>query len=491
MTAVALEPAGERAGPLERLSGRTPLRVKLVAMLLGITALAELVTGAAAAQALRGYLIDRVDDQLAATSRVMGTVVERGGFDSDLTQLPTEFLIRVSDPRGGLLAAGGRAGNQDAQPALELPAVDLDAVLAHGGLPFTAGADSGEWRVLLTTAAGGLRTIAVALPLTDVEATVHRLTVINLLVGICVLLLFAGLAYALVRSSLRPLVEVERTAEAIASGQLSSRVPERDPRTEVGRLTAALNGMLARIESAFSARAASEAEARASEDRMRRFVADASHELRTPLTSIRGFAELYRHGGVPPDELQRVMARVEAEATRMGLLVEDMLLLARLDQQRPLEFAAVDLIPLATDAVTDARALSPDHAVELVVRDGEPPVVVGDEQRLRQIVTNLVSNALRHTPAGTSVTVTVGVTGADAVLEVADTGPGMPPEDAERVFERFYRADPARARGQGGSGLGLSIVSALVRAHRGTVELTTSPGAGATFRVQLPRVPSA
>jgi two-component system OmpR family sensor kinase len=263
------------------------------------------------------------------------------------------------------------------------------------------------------------------------------------------------------------------------------RVPESDPRTEVGSLSRSFNAMLAQIETAFALREASEAEARASEERMRRFVGDASHELRTPLTSIRGFAELYRSGALPRKaDVARAMARVESEATRMGLLVEDLLRLARLDQQRPLEHALVDLAGLVRGAVDSARARDPQRPVTLEV-SGRPGVV-GDEPRLAQVVGNLLSNALTHTPAGTPVEVRVTSSGSDAVVEVRDHGPGIPAEDRPRVFERFYRADASRTRASGGSGLGLAIVSALVQAHGGSVQLDDAPLGGARFRVRLP-----
>jgi two-component system OmpR family sensor kinase len=287
-------------------------------------------------------------------------------------------------------------------------------------------------------------------------------------------------------------------------------VPDRDPRTEVGRLGRALNTMLAQIEAAFGARAASEASARRSEeaarrseDRMRRFVADASHELRTPLTTIRGFAELYRQGAARDQaELDRLMRRIEGQAARMGLLVEDLLLLARLDRQRPLERTSVDLLALAAEAVHDARAVAPDRRIELVLGTGDGDgevasalIVLGDEQRLRQVLANLVGNALTHTPAGSPVEVRVGAAPLDgrpgAAVEVVDHGPGLTPEQAERVFERFYRADPSRSQADGGTGLGLSIVAALVAVHGGTVQVDSVPGRGARFRVVLPLAPDA
>jgi two-component system OmpR family sensor kinase len=251
--------------------------------------------------------------------------------------------------------------------------------------------------------------------------------------------------------------------------------------------------MLGRIERSFRAQQASEEQARASEERMRRFVADASHELRTPLTSIRGFAELHRQGAVHGrEETGRIMQRIEAEATRMGLLVEDLLQLARLDQQRPLTLGPVDLAELAGDAVHDARAVQPDRPVSLLLDESltDAPVVNGDEARLRQVIGNLVTNALTHTPVDARVTVRLSEDPADpgvVVLAVRDEGPGLAPADAERVFERFYRADSSRTRAAGGTGLGLSIVASLVAAHGGRVQLITAPGEGATFAVRLPR----
>jgi two-component system OmpR family sensor kinase len=284
---------------------------------------------------------------------------------------------------------------------------------------------------------------------------------------------------------------VEATARAIAAGDLSRRVPDHPRRTEIGQVSAAVNVMLSQIETSVREREGSAAAARTSEERMRRFVTDASHELRTPLTSIRGFAELYRQGAAAPENVPSLIRRIEDEATRMGLLVEDLLLLARLDQQRPLERVPVDLVTVATDAVHAARAADPERLIEVgVLGDDDPPGVIGDEGRLRQIADNLVGNACTHTPPGTPVRVGVGAETSNgrswAVLEVADSGPGLSAEESARVFERFYRTDTSRARRTGGTGLGLSIVAALVAAHGGDVSVRSSPGQGATFRVRLP-----
>ena len=270
-----------------------------------------------------------------------------------------------------------------------------------------------------------------------------------------------------------------QTAGAIAAGDLSQRVEPADEHSEVGRLGLALNSMLGQIEGAFAERTASEA-------RLRRFVADAGHELRTPLTSIRGYAELFRRGASErPEDLAKTMRRIEEAAARMGVLVEDLLLLARLDQGRPLEHEQFDLSRLAAAAVDDLRAAAPERPVTF--ESTGAVVVNGDEYRIRQVVANLLENARAHTPPATPVEVRVGEAGENAVIEVADQGPGMSPEDAARAFERFYRADPSRARDSGGAGLGLAIVAAIIEAHGGRTEVQTAPGEGATFRIWIPK----
>jgi two-component system OmpR family sensor kinase len=480
-------------GRVRALQRRTPLSVTLVAALLVLLTLALCVTGVAATTALKGHLVDRVDEDLQATA-----VSLQRQYDLDPSRprrqqpggpmLPSKFVVQFATAEGALQPVQKAPFTAD-EPEPELPGLTYEEAAERAGQPFAAsGEDGTRWRAVAVPLPDLGGSVMVASNLEDVETTIGRLQVIEVSVGLLVLVLLGVLGYLVVRSSLRPLTHVEATAAAIAGGDYSRRVPELDPRTEVGRLARAFNAMLGQIESAFRSQAASESAARASEERMRRFVADASHELRTPLTSIRGFAELYRQGAVTePVAVARNMSRVEGEARRMGMLVDDMLLLARLDQQRPLESTPVDLLTLAADAVHDGRAVAPDRCVELRILPGETaPVVRGDEARLRQVVSNLVSNALTHTPAGTAVTVSVGADDGSAVLEVADAGPGIPPEDQQRIFERFYRADESRTRAQGGSGLGLSIVAALVGAHGGSVNVSSRPGAGATFRVVLP-----
>lgn len=499
MTRAAAE--SRRFRRLRRLSQRTPLRAKLMAALFVLTTVAVVGTAGAATAVLRGYLVDRVDGALERYSELAvpytTKLAEGTATAADRPRMPTPYLLVTRD------AAGRETHREDAQ--LEGPGtgprladMTVAEVQARAGRPYEVRAqDAGEhdWRVRSIVLPNGDGSLTFALSLSEVEGTVSRLVRILFAVGVNVLLLITGLAYFIVRSSLRPLKEVEATAEAIAAGDLSRRVPDSYGRiTEVGRLSVALNGMLSQIESAFGDREASAHAARASEDRMRRFITDASHELRTPLTSIRGFAELYRQGAVSkPEQVPDLMRRIEEEAIRMGLLVEDLLLLARLDQHRPIELVPVDLVTIAADTVAAARAAYPGRRIEVRMLDTDTddlPGVLGDDARLRQIADNLVRNACTHTPPGTPIVVGVG-SAVDAgvtwaLLEVADSGPGLSPEECERVFERFYRTDRSRARSTGGSGLGLSIVAALVAAHGGKVRLHSSPGAGATFQVLLP-----
>jgi len=502
---------------------RVPLRVKLVTSVLVLVGAALLVISIGSAFALRSYLIDKVDSELNALSTAARASAMSG--QKVLVGISTDLLVATVQP------------DSDAPPQVESPNVvkvnqlprlpsDYQGFQEHLGEPYTVKAPDQRvrWRVLVTQLPDG-SLMAVAQSLVDVDEAVTRLIWVDALVGGAVLILLATIGAAIVRSSLGPLNEIERTAGAIAGGDLTRRVPdpepgEEEPQTELGRLSRALNAMLAQIETAFTARAASESAARAaesaardaafaaqasesrarrSEERMRQFVADASHELRTPLTTIRGFAELYRQGAASsPQDVARLVRRIEDEASRMGLLVEDLLLLARLDRERPVELAPVELPVLAADAVQAARAMAPDRDITLDVASGAGPLVVlGDDARLRQVIGNLMTNALTHTPPDSSVTLRLrsehrDTDDGEAVVEVVDTGSGLSHEQAERVFERFYRADAARTRradGATGSGLGLAIVAALVAAHKGTVEVDSTPGKGATFRVRLPLAP--
>ncbi|RZU77934.1 two-component system OmpR family sensor kinase [Micromonospora kangleipakensis] len=508
---------------LQQAKGRlrsVPLRVKLVTSVLALVAAALVVISALTTYFLRDYLIAQVDEQLRGDTLSVARALDQAGGGRLLVNIPSDYVAAQATPADGVQEPSRYSG----MSTEELPRfpVDYAGYQARVGEPFTVRSEDGRtrWRMLYTDLGNG-RIIAFGQHLTDVDLAVKRLIWIDLLVGGAVMIILASVGAAIVRTSLKPLVEIERTAAAIAGGDLTRRVPDPEegrpcPTSELGRLSRALNAMLAQIEAAFTARAASEAAARSaevsardaaaaaqaseararrSEERMRQFVADASHELRTPLTTIRGFAELYRQGAArEPEQTAGLLRRIEDEAARMGLLVEDLLLLARLDRERPIALAPVELPVLASDAVQAARAVAPDRRIELDIEPGAGPLVVyGDDARLRQVIGNLMTNALTHTPPDASVTLRLRTEpGNLAVVEVADTGPGLTPEQAERVFERFYRADAARTRRAGGTtstGLGLAIVAALVGAHHGTVEVAETPGGGATFRVKLPLLP--
>ncbi|WP_410811731.1 sensor histidine kinase [Micromonospora sp. 067-2] len=509
--------------PVQQAKGRlrgVPLRVKLVTSVLTLVAAALLVISSLTTFFLRGYLVDQVDAQLQGTTQAIGPLLPALRTRKVDAMLPSDYVVVLATPS----AVSPPSYDQYTLDPAQLPRfpTDVAGFAKLEGKPFDAVSQDGRtrWR-LYYAAQPNNEVLAVGQPLTDVDRAVQRLVWIDLLVGGAVLIMLASVGAAIVRTSLKPLVEIERTAAAIAGGDLTRRVPDPEegqgqPTSELGRLSRALNTMLAQIEAAFTARAASEtaarsaestardaaaaaqtseARARRSEERMRQFVADASHELRTPLTTIRGFAELYRQGAArAPEQTAGLLRRIEDEAARMGLLVEDLLLLARLDRERPLSLAPVELPVLASDAVQAARAIAPDRRIELEIEPGSGPLVVyADDARLRQVIGNLVTNALTHTPPDAEIQLRLRAEpGNLAVVEVADTGQGLSPEQTERVFERFYRADAARTRradGNTGTGLGLAIVAALVAAHHGSVEVTETPGGGATFRVRLPQVP--
>lgn len=469
------------------------LRARLVAGLLVLAALGMTALGIGTYTALRSFLYDKVDDQLRTgrfpAARVLtdgilpGPAPDRSEATANNHQLErfnnNRVFVEVRDDSGDTVFRLPSGPLDKPDPLPDLP--PTATLISRSNHPFTVGAKNSalDYRVLVTTVAGAGGTVITALPLREVRDTLDRLVLIELVAAVLVLAALAGSGWWLVRRGLRPLESMAASADSIAGGDLAGRVEPAEPRTEVGRLGLALNSMLGQIELAFTER--SEAE-----NRLRQFVADASHELRTPLTAIRGYADLYDQGAiVTEDGLADAMRRIEQESRRMGVLVDDLLLLARLDQGRPLERETVDLAPLVTDCVLDARAAQPDRAISLHLPD-EPATISGDAHRLHQVVANLLANACVHTPAGTDVRVRVNRDARDVSIEVSDDGPGIDPAVASRVFERFYRADPSRARGHGGSGLGLSIVAAIVEAHGGTVTLAAPPQAGATFTVKLP-----
>jgi two-component system, OmpR family, sensor kinase len=535
--------AGRPWRVLRDLNDRTALRTKLITALLALVAVAVAAMSVSSAWVLRSYLTSQDDPQLRSAYQFL--------VNSSLTAQPGEpypwhgFLVGVQQQGVPLSPSGAQSGppgiGGSDQPQ-SLPAVPTSLLWTdpHIGKLVTVSAQSGSdtWRVItgpvsyeLPTASGGTEqitgTLIVGVDLGNINATINRLAAADLVIGAIIVFVLALAIVAVVRTNLRTLVEIEETAGEIADGHLDRRVPERDPRTEIGRLGRSLNLMLSQIETAFHAQEESEASARHAEERMRRFIADASHELRTPLAAIRGFAEYYRQRGgllkrrdkqetddaagtpdavvaaatgLTPGDVDRLMGRVEKEAARMGLLVEDLLLLARLDHRRPLVRQPVDLLSLAADAVHDARVLAPDRTIELSVAPGAAYLVIGDEARLRQVIGNLMSNALTHTPDATPIEVSISSGVLDprnsdptpaVLLDVTDHGPGMSAEQAQRVFERFYRTDRARTRATGGSGLGLAIVNALVTAQGGVASVRTAEGKGATFRIALPLAPEA
>ncbi|WP_433560358.1 ATP-binding protein [Nocardia sp. CA-151230] len=516
--------AARRARGLRRWTLRTRLLVAVVAIaVVGLTAF-----GVLSVAALGRSELARIDGQLNSVAADMAAQSHPPPPPSTSTVqgLPSTFQIQFFDSAGQPVGQIGVGAND-----LALPAMDKSAVEARGSKIFEVDDSHGTpWRVRTVAQPpnedqpeGG--TAAVVMPLDGYYATARELRTIELIAGAGLILVLGGVAAWLVRVGLRPLSRIEHTAEAIAAGDLDRRVEHADTHTEVGRLGTAFNVMLERLSTTMR-------RLEESESRMRLFVADASHELRTPLTSIRGYAELYRlGGGADPAQVATMMRRIEDEAARMGVLVDDLLLLARLDEQRPLDLAEVDLSRIADEVVGDALVRRPERVVRLRLPDG-PIRVVGDGHRLRQVLTNLVGNALVHTPATAEIDVRIawgtvpcesGVAGgqrpetagreradtgvcaagprpaqvvaaagvelpvgtAAAIVEVSDTGPGIPLGKAEHVFDRFYRVDESRSRA-GGSGLGLAIVAAVLTAHGARIQLLSGPGAGTTFRIVFP-----
>ncbi len=526
---------------------RISLRTKITGVTVLLLTTGLLVAGLGTMAVLRNYLQDEVDAKITlASGKLGGTIQYSGTADSPrcaVSTLPNDYYLAVLDHDGGIICNNRE---EDAtRPVVETLTLERVA-MSEGALTLPSTELGGQWRVVVLPASNQLGTdyftVVIGLDLKDTNSIVSRYAAIFLFFGLTVVIVGGALTRLLVTSTFAPLREVEATAARFAGGDFSQRLGGATPNTEVGRLNRSLNSMLSRIDRAFADRAKTI-------DQMRRFVGDASHELRTPLVSVRGYAELYRMGALTkPEDVAQAMERIEKEAIRMGGLVEDLLELARLDEAKPLTLTEVDLVPLATDAALDAAAASPGRVVTVVATDipsapaalelvppDAPPrvaslatgpiafagatlsrlvsrrrpvlanvttpppppitlraVVMAEENKIRQVLANLIGNALRFTPESSPIEIGVGVDGATqrAVLSVIDHGEGIPPQIREKIFQRFWRADSSRARDTGGSGLGLAIVSAIVQTHEGEVDIVETPGGGATFRVFLPLLPS-
>jgi two-component system OmpR family sensor kinase len=471
-----------------------------------VVAIAALVAADVATySALRSFLLDRVDQGLQASHVQIEQCLVQGcpqGFGpggpsedngpGPPGRLPQDTFLEVRYPSGESYVADAYpyAGGSGTAPKLPAVITGFSKRADPGGEPTTyfnaPAAQKGgpEFRVRASELSNGDQ-LVLAVSLGDTMQTLHRLLLIELAVTGAALLLAGLIGWWLVHLGLRPLRDIERTAGKIAGGDLSHRVPGENRKTEVGRLAGALNVMLARIQDAFAVRDATEMALRQSEGRLRRFVADASHELRTPVAAVSAYAELFERGAsTRPEDLARVMTGIRGETARMGHLVEDLLLLARLDESRPIDREPVDLAALAGDAVEAARAVGPEWPLEF--HADRPVVVSGDRIRLRQVFDNLLANVRAHTPPGTIATVTIADHAGEAVCQVSDNGPGISAENADRLFERFFRADPSRSRASGGAGLGLSIVAAIVASHGGRVAAAPGPAGGSTFTIWLP-----
>jgi len=481
--------------PLSRV--RTPLslwslRNRLILASVVLASFAIIASDFAANAALRTYLISQVDDQLINISNTSLNRLDRAGIaplEADdknspfkilepLRGVPTATSITLLDIDGNLIGqVGGELGGKN----FAVTGLKIAEVSQYKNRPFTIEGKDGEpdIRALAQMLPTGMGSVIVADSLEKVDKTLSQLRFLFLILGLIALITIAMAARWIIALGLKPLEAVEDTAEAIAAGDLSARLPAAKPDTEVGRLTTSLNTMLARIEESFTARVESE-------NKLRRFVADASHELRTPLTAIRGFAELHRQGAVAGEEkTKELINRIEKESVRMSSLVEDLLLLARLDQSRELAKEPVDLNTLITEAVASARAAGPNHPIEINLEASEI-FVLGDSQRIHQVIANLLANARTHTPNGTEISVTAMQGVSETTIAVSDKGPGLSKADQDRIFERFYRADPSRVRNSGeGSGLGLSIVDAVMKAHGGYVSVKSEVGQGATFTLHF------
>ncbi len=484
------------------------LRNRLTVGVLVLSAIGFIGAGLVAQSALKNYLIGQVDDQLKSVIGGTTSRVNQAGIVNDeetnpqyresnrgapqvagaapmtpLNRVPTSISVTVLDPFGNLI--GGIGGDLNANKITDfVMGLMPNQIAAFGDKPFTIDAPGADFRVITQVLPSAMGSVVVAQSLADFDRTTHRIGRVFLFIGFIVLLLIGIAARQVIKLSMKPLESVEETAQKIAGGDLSARLENFEPNTEVGRLSASLNIMLGRIEESFAVRTESE-------DKLRRFVADASHELRTPLTAIRGFAELHRQGAVPEGEkTKELIGRIEKESIRMGALVEDLLLLARLDQSREMEFNPVNLTDVLEETIASALAAGPGHPI--TVSMPTELYILGDSGHIYQVFTNLLANARTHTPTGTAITVVAHAEADGIYVTIADNGPGLSDDDQKNIFERFFRADPSRQRtGSEGSGLGLSIVNAVMQAHGGKVSVVSKLGAGATFTLFFPGTPTA
>ena len=476
---------------------RWSLRNRLILATLALATIAIAASDLVATNSLRSLLIAQTDNQLYEVAETTLLRLDRAGIESEieaeedyknnfrplrpLGAVPTTTAVTLLDFEGNMI---GQIGGQFATSSdlAEFKNLTPQKVVSYQGKPFTIrGADDqADIRAIARLLTSGVGTVVISVALDSVERTLQGLTGIFFLISLLVLVVIGFVTRSLIKLSLKPLNRIEETAAAIAEGDLSARLPSVNPRTEVGRLTKSLNTMLSRIEKSFEVQTESE-------DKLRRFVADASHELRTPLTAIRGFAELHRQGAVVGEEKTReLVSRIEKESIRMSTLVEDLLLLARLDQSRELTFDPVDINYLVNEAIASARAAGPDHEIT-VTSNADEVFVLGDSMRIHQAIANLLANARTHTPAGSKIKVEIFQDESSTQISVSDNGPGLSQEDQSRIFERFFRADPARVRASGeGSGLGLAIVDAIMKAHGGSVSVDSTLGLGSTFKIVFP-----
>ena len=442
------------------------------------------IAGSLSVQALQDRLVADVDQVLLERSGFIERVASRqftfprgDRVQDDVFPSAQDMAVVVvgADGEEVLSVPSGRSDQPDPLP--DVGALDLAALAASGDV-VQVEVDGGDvaYRVAVSPIGDGVGFAVLAIPLDSVHSAVGATSAILLIAGLVAVAAAGLLAWWVVRAAMRPVDDMIATAGQVAGGDLSPRIEATDDGTEMGQLAGALNTMLGRIEEAVDAKSESEA-------RMRRFLSDASHELRTPLTSIRGYAELYRRGATSPEDVERSFDRIEREATRMSTLVEDLLLLARLDQQRPLESAPVDIAALVTEAVEAARIVDDERSISIEVPP-TPLIVPGDATRLRQVLDNLLVNVRHHTPPGTAVTVSVDAGGDAAIVTVVDDGPGMTAVQVDHAFERFYQAEPAG--GRSGAGLGLAIVKAVAEAHGGAIRLESAPEDGTRVTLRLP-----